>query len=266
MLRQYLGKLGKVDNGIVAVTAWGLINGITFPLLFEVYKPKERLLAEDTYRFKPEIAAQMVREIKQLGFEIELVLADSLYGESESKFLGCLSELELNFVVAIRSNHGVWLPKGQTVRCNQWRKFDRIFSDGTQEARYVREIIFGKKRSRRFWEITTDPETMPANSTWYVMTEIPGLNYKDVGNLYGCRNCVEYGLNQSQNELGWADFRLTRYSDIEKWWEVVFSTYLLVSLFTTPCQTSEKSGIGYFRSRSQRTFGTTPTMGYWNRL
>lgn len=51
------------------------------------------------------------------------------------------------------------------------------------------------------------------------MTEIPGLNYKGVGNLYGCRNWVEYGLNQSKNELGWADFRLTRYQDIEKWWE-----------------------------------------------
>ncbi len=79
MLRQYLGKLGKLDNGIVAITAWGLINGITFPLIFDVYKPKERLLALDTYRSKPEIASQMVREIKRMGFEIELVLADSQY-------------------------------------------------------------------------------------------------------------------------------------------------------------------------------------------
>ena len=126
--REYQGKLGKIDNGIVAVTAWGLINGITFPLIFEVYKPRERLIAGDTYRSKPEIGAQMVREIKQTGFEIDLVLADSLYGESESKFLGCLKELKLNFVVAIRKNHGVWLPKEQTVRCNRWRKFDRILA------------------------------------------------------------------------------------------------------------------------------------------
>ena len=48
--RQYLGKLGKIDNGIVAVTAWGLINNMTFPIIFEVYKPKERLKAGDTYR------------------------------------------------------------------------------------------------------------------------------------------------------------------------------------------------------------------------
>jgi SRSO17 transposase len=246
--RQYLGKLGKIDNGIVAVTAWGLIDGITFPLNFEVYKPKQRLKAGDIYCSKPEIAAQMVRELTQMGL-LELVLADSLYGESASNFLGCLSELKLNFVVAIRSNHGVWLPSWQTVRCNRWRKFDRIFSDKTQEVRYVRKIIFGKKRSRRFWEITTDPETMPQNSTWYVMTEIYGVKYQDVGNLYGCRNWVEYGLNQSNNELGWADFRLTQYQNIEKWWEIVCSAYLLVSLFADLQINSEKNNTNISSSR-----------------
>jgi SRSO17 transposase len=29
--------LGKIENGIVAVTAYGLLEGITFPLIFEVY-------------------------------------------------------------------------------------------------------------------------------------------------------------------------------------------------------------------------------------
>jgi len=32
------------------------------------------------------------------------------------------------------------------------------------------------------------------------------------------------------NELGWADFRVTDYKQIEKWWEVVMSAYLMVSL------------------------------------
>ncbi len=241
--RQYLGKLGKIDNGIVAVTAWGLIDNITFPLMFEIYKPKQRLKAGDVYHSKPEIAARLVRQIQQMGFEIELVLADSLYGESEATFLGCLEELKLNFIVAIRSNHGVWLPKEQKVRQNRWRKFNRIFSDETQEIRFVREIVFGKKGYRRYWEVTTEPETLPDNSTWYVMTEIPEISYKDVGNLYGCRNWVEYALNQSKNELGWADFRLSRYESIEKWWEIVSSAYLLVSLFATPWRNSNKSQI-----------------------
>lgn len=104
-------------------------------------------------------------------------------------------------VVAIRSNHGVWLPPGQRVRYNKWRKFDRIFSDGSSQQRYVREIIFGQRSSMQYWQITTDPETLPESSTWYVMTLVPGVKYKQVGNLYGLRNWVEYGLKPSKNEL-----------------------------------------------------------------
>jgi len=44
------------------------------------------------------------------------------------------------------------------------------------------------------------------------------------------RNWIEYGLKQSKNELGWADFRLIDHSRIEKWWEMVMSAYLMVSL------------------------------------
>lgn len=48
--RQYIGNLGKIENGIVAVTAYGVVDNITIPLLFEVYKPKERILPDDVYR------------------------------------------------------------------------------------------------------------------------------------------------------------------------------------------------------------------------
>jgi SRSO17 transposase len=228
--RQYIGNLGKIENGIVAVTAYGVIDGITFPLTFEVYKPKERLQNGDKYLSKPEIAAHIIRELQALGFRFKLVLADSLYGESGSNFIDVLYELKLPFVVAIRSNHAVWLPKEQRVRCNRWREFKRIFSDGTTQQRYIREIIFGKRRATEFWEITTDPQTLPKNSTWYVMTHVPQIKYHQVGNLYGLRNWVEYGLKQSKNELGWADFRVTDYAQIQKWWEVIMSAYLLVSL------------------------------------
>jgi len=93
------------------------------------------------------------------------------------------------------------------------------------------EKFFGKRRAQQFWELTTDPETL--NRTWYVMTHIPNLKYHQVGNLYGLRNWVEYGLKQSKNELGWADFRMTSYAQIERWWEIVMSAYLLVSLHTS---------------------------------
>ncbi len=122
----------------------------------------------------------MVRALQALGFRFQLVLADSLYGESGSNFLNVLYELKLNFAVAIRSNHAVWLPKEQKVRCNRWhasrlksgnpptalaRKFERVFSDGATQKRYIREVIFGKRRPTQFWQITTDKQTLPKNST-----------------------------------------------------------------------------------------------------
>ena len=41
--RQYLGSVGKVDNGIVSVNAYGVYERITFPLTFKVFKPKGTL-------------------------------------------------------------------------------------------------------------------------------------------------------------------------------------------------------------------------------
>lgn len=31
--RQYIGNLGKIDNGIVSVNAYGIFQGMTFPLM-----------------------------------------------------------------------------------------------------------------------------------------------------------------------------------------------------------------------------------------
>jgi len=36
--RQWIGNLGKVENGIVAVTAYAVVRDMTIPLTFEVYK------------------------------------------------------------------------------------------------------------------------------------------------------------------------------------------------------------------------------------
>jgi SRSO17 transposase len=117
--RQYIGNLEKVENGIVAVTVYGIFRGMTFPLLFEVYKPQERLKEGDEYKSKPEIGDELIDQLLGLGFKIKLVLADSKYGESHSNFVSVLKQTKLPYVLAILSNYGVWLPQGQKVRANR---------------------------------------------------------------------------------------------------------------------------------------------------
>jgi SRSO17 transposase len=59
----------------------------------------------------------------------------------------------------------------------------------------------------------------------------PAVALSEIGNCYGLRTWIEYGLKQAKDALGWADFRMTRYEHIEKWWELVMSAFLMVSLF-----------------------------------
>jgi SRSO17 transposase len=228
--RQYIGNLGKIDNGIVSVNAYGYCEGMTFPLKFKIFKPKERLKEGDKYQTKPELGGLLVKELQEMGFKIKRVLADSLYGESDSNFVSVVGELGIEYVVGIRSNHGVWLPKGQKVRANRWRAFKHIRWDKKEETRYIREIIYGQRRTIQYWQITTEKETVSDESTWFVMTKIPNLKYKEVGKIYQVRAYVEQGFRNSKNELGWADFRLTNYADIQKWWELVMCAYLMVCL------------------------------------
>jgi hypothetical protein len=45
-----------------------------------------------------------------------------------------------------------------------------------------------------------------------------------------CDYTIEYGFRQVKDEVGWADYRLTDAESIARWWEVVMSASLLVSL------------------------------------
>ena len=243
---QYIGNLGKLENGIVSVNAYGILDHITFPLLFKVFKPRTRLKPGDSYKTKPQLAVELIQELQRRGFRFEVVLADSLYGES-STFVSELEQLHLKYVVAIRSNHGVWLPPGQRVRYTNWRSFERIFSNGDQHTRFIRELIFGQRGHIRYYHLTTDKEKLPPESTWYIMTNLEGNIRTTVGNTYGLRTWIEYGFKHAKNELGWADFRVTDYASIERWWELVCCAYLLVSLqspvFGPKDDTSERSDL-----------------------
>jgi len=85
--------LGKTENGIVVVTAYGVFwHDISITLKC---KPKERLKPGEQYHTKP--SSDVMRKLESMGFKFNLVLADSLYGESGTNFISVLDELNLNY-------------------------------------------------------------------------------------------------------------------------------------------------------------------------
>jgi Transposase DDE domain len=188
---------------------------------------------------------EIIQEVKALGFNIAQVVADSLYGES-STFLGALATLKLPFIVAIRSNHGVWMPSEQEVYSEEWTSYDQPLAEKPTERRYIREIIFGKRRATRYYDITKGSTEEPNQAdTWQIMTNLSGEIQSQVALLYTLRTWIEYSFKQVKHELGWSDDRLTDYQSIERWWELVMNAYFLVSLhadtFKTQAQFSADS-------------------------
>lgn len=117
------------------------------------------------------------------------MLADSLYGESKTNFVNVLDQLNLPYILAIRSNHALWLPEDQKVYQEPWQTFERTFSNGTTEVRYMCEIVYGKRHRKQYWLLTTDPPTLPGNSTSFVMVAAPAVKLKEIGDSYGFISC-----------------------------------------------------------------------------
>jgi hypothetical protein len=76
---------------------------------------------------------------------------------------------------------------GQRIRQTRWRPFERVFTDGSTEQRFLRETIVGRRQAVRSYQITTDPQTLPPETTWDLMTNLPGTIEATVGNTFGLR-------------------------------------------------------------------------------
>jgi SRSO17 transposase len=111
--RQYLGSVGKVDHGIVAVTSLWADEQIYFPLHVEPYEPAERLpkgKKDPAFRTKPQIGMALVDAALALSLPFRAVVADCGYGESEA-FEGALWEAGLPYVVGLKPSQGTWAPE-----------------------------------------------------------------------------------------------------------------------------------------------------------
>jgi SRSO17 transposase len=122
--RQYLGSLGKVDNGQVAVFA-SLVQGEKVGIInTRLYLPEswtsdqkrcERAgipKAQRLFRTKPELALAMVRTARRQGISYEWVGGDGFYGH-DSKFRYALDDDGEHYVLDVHEDETVYLEAPQ---------------------------------------------------------------------------------------------------------------------------------------------------------
>jgi hypothetical protein len=57
-------------------------------------------------------------------------------------------------------------PQANACAFRDFRPFERIFSTGDQQTRYIHEIVLGQRSRIRSSHLTTDPKTLPNARTW----------------------------------------------------------------------------------------------------
>jgi SRSO17 transposase len=108
--KQYLGGIGKVDNGVVSVSSLYADERLYYPLEVEPYTPEHHFEGgkkDPEFRTKPQIAWQLVEGALEMELPFRAVVADSLYGENLG-FREILLDREIPYVMALRPSH-TWL-------------------------------------------------------------------------------------------------------------------------------------------------------------
>ncbi|MCX5191196.1 transposase [Streptomyces sp. NBC_00268] len=239
--RQWLGRLGNTDNGIVTVTTVWTDGRVYYPLHATPYTPAHHFArgrSDPAFRTKPQLAAALAARGKEAGFGCWAVVADCAYSVSDDWYLA-LREAGLAYVVALKPHRGTWAPAHQphtpieaahaltwkdAKRPGDWTPVERHFRDGHTETWWAADAClggYGPGSPCRLIVATTDPADLPEKATWYLATNLPHpdaphattgphppADLAEIVRLYGLRPWIEQSYKQVKDELGWADFQV----------------------------------------------------------
>ena len=252
--RQYLGNVGKIDNGVVSVTSLWADEQVYYPLEVEPYTPESYFAQgkhDPAFRIKPRIALQLVQQANLQAWPFRAVVADSLYAEDRGLREG-LRTLQIPYVLALNPSHAWWHPEGvagslqevareagwvSAEQPGQWVRITRTFRDGSTQEWWAVEIVagpYGPGKKERAVVATTDPQTLPALTTWYLVTNIPSpsesiggeapfppASLEEIIRLYGLRTWVEQSYKHVKHALGWSQYQVRSDQAIRRHWQLV---------------------------------------------
>ena len=165
--RQYCGQLGKQDNCQVAVSLSVANEQASLPVAYRLYLPqawaddptrrhKAGVPQEVTFKTKPEIALEQIRDALKQGVSPGVVLADAGYG-ADMDFQEGLLGLDLAYVVGIQPNTSLWPPGTGPLPAKPWSGRGRPPTRLRRQARHepVAAEELARSLSAEAWQTVT---------------------------------------------------------------------------------------------------------------
>jgi hypothetical protein len=266
--RQYIGQLGKVDNGMVEVTTH-IFDGIRgFPVDVAMYKPAASLengKANPDFKKKPGIALELIDKCLNRGIMPSLVLFDSGYGNN-GPLLEELEKRGLKYIAALPKNRIVYVQlPGEPVR-NKHKLEDvvkTLMPDKLTKVSLkldkqrdvwvaVMPIHFPKLPGRRELAIQINAPTVgeATEIDYFITNETTDVATAAwIAESYSARNWIEVFYRETKGWLGMTEYQVRDCRSITRHWHMVFNafTFLMYQRLV--------GGLTHWSSKPLATFG-----------
>ncbi len=147
--RQYIGEIGKTDNGNVIVTTHLYDGKKSLPLDIELYQNGNSLpegKKDPLFKKKPELALELIDKSLERGHRPGIVLIDSGYGNN-TKFLKEREQKNLNYLGGLAKNRKVKVVNSE--KFPEEIRLDTLAESLPKEA--YTQILINLEKARTVW-------------------------------------------------------------------------------------------------------------------
>jgi SRSO17 transposase len=245
--RQYIGEIGKTDNGVVLVTTH-LYDGVkSLPLDVELYQHASSLpegKEDPEFVKKPDIALKLIDQCLSRGEKPSVVLVDAGYGNNTT-FLKQLETKKLKYIAGLAKNRKVVCQLEPSTEKIVLR-LDDLAKRLKSEAFTAIELEVGKPRT--IWVATVEVEISAFSGTRIIaivmnaasLSEATEVDYlitnanpekatsRWIISTYSQRNWVEVFYREAKGWLGLREYQTRSLKSLHRHLILVFCAYSFI--------------------------------------
>jgi hypothetical protein len=244
--RQYIGEIGKTDNGIVVVTTHLYDGKKSLPLDLELYQHASSLPEGKEnleFRKKPELALALIDRSLTRGYRPGIVLTDAGYGNNTT-FLMELENRRLKYLGGLAKNRKVMI--ATSANQPQEIRLDKLAESLPVEAFSAIQLNLDKPKT--VWVATVEVELSrlegsrtiaivmnassfeQASELDYFITNVDGskVTAEWIVTTYAQRNWIEVFYREAKGWLGLSEYQVRDKRSLLKHFILVFCAYTFI--------------------------------------
>lgn len=244
--RQYIGEIGKTDNGIVVVTTHLYDGKKSLPLDIELYQHASSLAEgkqDSEFEKKTELALKLIDRTRERKYLPGIVIVDAGYGNNTS-FLSELEKRQLKYLGGLAKNRKVTVNFPDNIQ--QTTRLDELAQSLPPEA--FTEVKLNLDQPKTVWVVTREVEISQlrekrniaivmnaasfslATDIDYFITNVSSsiVTPQWIVKTYEQRNWVEVFYREAKGWLGLKEYQVRDKISLVRHFILVFCAYTFI--------------------------------------